>query len=231
MFSRPRFDAVVFDLDGSIVDTEQAVHLAWTEVFEEHDCAFSLEEWCVGVGTTGGFDPYAALDERSQRPAPARDALREQVARRQEELLREVPVRPGVLDWLLAAERLELAIAVASSSSDDWVLRRLAGLGLSERFPVIVTPTSGLPPKPAPDLYLEACRRLKVSPERALAVEDSPNGIAAATAAGLTCIAVPNGITAGLDLSRAHLLLGSLAERSLEDLVLGHGNPVGAGQD
>ncbi|MDZ4826853.1 MAG: HAD-IA family hydrolase, partial [Actinomycetota bacterium] len=73
--------------------------------------------------------------------------------------------------------------------------------------------------KPAPDLYLEACAALGVDPRDALAVEDSPNGIAAAKAAGLRCIAVPHAITVQLDLSAADLIVPSLADISLSDTL------------
>lgn len=215
-----RFDALVFDLDGSIVDTEAVAHRAWSEAFAAHGCSFSLDEWCTAVGTQGGFSPLEALLERAVvQPGPP-GALKEEVARREEELLAEATALPGVHRWVTTARRLHLQLAVASSSSDQWVQLRLGGVGLDGHFPVVVTPTSGLPAKPAPDLYLEACRRLAVPAERALAVEDSPNGVAAAVAAGLTCVAVPNPVTASLDLSEAHLLVGSLEELDLEQLVL-----------
>ena len=73
--------------------------------------------------------------------------------------------------------------------------------------------------KPAPDTYLEACARLRVEPRHALGVEDSPNGIAAAKAAGLRCVSVPNEMTATLDLSAADLHLASLADCTLAEAV------------
>lgn len=218
-FLTRRFDAVVFDLDGSIVDTEMVVHQAWAEIYARHGAVFSLEEWSTGVGTQGGFDPLAALLRRATRPLPATTDLVEWVRAREEELLSELNARPGVIEWISAAEEHGLGLAVASSSPEAWVVHRLRALGLREHFQAISTPSNGLPAKPAPDLYLDACRQLGVAPSRALAVEDSPNGIASARAAGLTCIAVPNPITASLDLSRAHLRLASLMERPLEHLL------------
>lgn len=222
-----QFDALVFDLDGSIVDTESVVHQAWSEAFAAHGCSFGLEEWCQGVGTHGGFAPLEALVERAAVPPPDPQALRAEVAHREEELLAEATALPGVRAWVSAARRLDLPLAIASSSPQGWVDRRLGALDLSQHFPIVVTPTTGLPAKPAPDLYLEACRRLATVPGRALAVEDSPHGVAAAVTAGLTCVAVPNPITTTLDLSAAHLVVRSLEELDL-DAVLLEGLPTEA---
>ena len=99
------------------------------------------------------------------------------------------------------------------------MVEHLERLALRHRFTHVVTAGGALKAKPAPDTYLEACARLGVDPGAALAVEDSPNGIAAAKAAGLTCVTVPNTITQGLDLSAADLRLSSLADRTLADVL------------
>ncbi|MHB1973604.1 MAG: HAD-IA family hydrolase, partial [Acidimicrobiales bacterium] len=112
-----------------------------------------------------------------------------------------------------------LSLAVASSSPRAWVEERLAEVGLSQTFAVVSCRGSGLAAKPAPDVYLDACRRLGVEPARAVAVEDSLNGLAAARAAGMRCVAVPGTITSGLDLGAADLVLGSLGEMSLDDAL------------
>jgi beta-phosphoglucomutase-like phosphatase (HAD superfamily) len=92
-------------------------------------------------------------------------------------------------------------------------------LGLRARFPTIVTAGGELRSKPAPDTYLEACSRLGVEPRDALALEDSPNGIAAAKAAGLRCVTVPHPLTEMLDLSAADLRLPSLAHCTLAEAL------------
>jgi beta-phosphoglucomutase-like phosphatase (HAD superfamily) len=108
-----------------------------------------------------------------------------------------------------------LEVGLASSSSADWVAEHLDRYGLKDRFDVIRCAGGTLQAKPAPDLYLQVLRDLAISATEAIALEDSPNGIAAAKAAGLYCIAVPNQITARLDLSGANLILPSLAAMSL----------------
>jgi HAD superfamily hydrolase (TIGR01509 family) len=109
--------------------------------------------------------------------------------------------------------------AIVSSSSDAWIDRNLRHRDLLDRFDAIVT--ANLDPergKPRPTLYLEALERLGVRAEEAVAFEDSPNGIAAAVAAGIFCVAVPNAITSALDVSRADLVVASLENISVEEL-------------
>lgn len=213
------FDALVFDLDGVVVDTERLVHQAWTELFHEHGCSFSAAEWAMAIGTDHGFAPYEALLARSRLEPPSF----EEVERRVESLVRAELIQsgplPGVLDWLAEADELGLATALASSSPADWAERRLRDVGLLERFPVRATRSATLPAKPQPHLYLEACRRAGVAPTRALAIEDSVNGLSAAVAAGLTCVAVPGPLTAHLDFAPAALVMGSLEDASLGDVL------------
>ena len=96
---------------------------------------------------------------------------------------------------------------------------RLADVGLDSHFVVVSCRNERLAAKPEPDLYLDACNRLHVEPSRAIAVEDSANGLAAARAAGLACVAVPNSVTLSHDLSAADLVLTSLEVTSLEEAI------------
>ena len=96
---------------------------------------------------------------------------------------------------------------------------QLEKLGLLSRFAHVACFGGALAGKPAPDLYLAACGALDVEPHTAIAIEDSQHGISAAKAAGLWCIAVPNAVTEGLDLSHADLRLRSLADTTLRDVL------------
>jgi HAD superfamily hydrolase (TIGR01509 family) len=128
-------------------------------------------------------------------------------------------VLPGVHDWLDDARRLGLPIGVASSSEVDWVAAHLERLGLLDRFACLTCFDGALRGKPAPDLYLAACESLGVAPADALAVEDSGNGITAARAAGMRCVAVPHDLTREHDLSGADLVVASLADLTLEEAI------------
>jgi HAD superfamily hydrolase (TIGR01509 family) len=211
--------AVVFDFDGLVLDTELPVYTSWCAAFEAHGAAPpTIEEWSAMIGTADAVDMHAWLAERADRPID-RDAMDQSRRAHRDALLEVEVVRPGVLAWLAEADAARLRLAIASSSPADWVDEHLGRLGLTERFAVIVTAGGALRGKPAPDVYLEACARLGVDPAYALAVEDSPNGIAAAKAAGLRCVNVPNELTARLDRSAADVRLSSLADCTLADVL------------
>lgn len=215
----PAFDALVFDLDGVVVDTERLVHQCWSNLFAEHGCSFTAAEWATAIGTDRGFAPYEALVARSSVAPPSFVEIEQRVeALVSAELVSAGPL-PGVRRWLDEADRLGLVTAIASSSPAEWVERRLADVGLLERFSVRATRSETLPAKPEPHLYLDACRRLGVSPTRALAVEDSLHGLTAAIAAGMTCVAVPGALTAHLDFAPAALVVDSLEDVSLGEVL------------
>ena len=210
--------ALIFDFDGLILDTEGPEYAAWCEVFGEHGCELRLEDWAVGIGTQKGFDPYAHLEDLTGR-AVVREELRPRVRQRLLALIAQEVVKPGVTDYLDDAARLGLEAGLASSADRDWVTGHLTRLGLLDRFQTIQCWEPGRRPKPAPDLYVAAVEALGISPTEAIALEDSPNGLAAAKAAGLYCIAVPSGPTARLDFSRADLVIPSLAALPLSELL------------
>jgi HAD superfamily hydrolase (TIGR01509 family) len=209
---------LVFDFDGLILDTEGPEYAAWCEEFGEHGCELRIEDWAVGIGTQRGFDPYTHLESVSGRSIE-REEVHPRVRRRLLALIAEEVVRPGVSEYLEAAAQLGLKVGLASSADRDWVTGHLTRLGLLDRFQTIQCWEEGKRPKPAPDLYLAAVEALGLSPEEAIALEDSPNGVAAAKAAGLYCVAVPSGPTATLDFSKADLVIPSLAALPLGELV------------
>ncbi|HUZ19819.1 MAG TPA: HAD family phosphatase [Acidimicrobiales bacterium] len=204
------FDAVVFDLDGVIVDTERIVHEVWAGTFARYGCSFTLEEWSVAVGSDRGFDPFEVLAARSSVPLPPLAELQREIDREEQRLLEGLSPLPGIRAWIEGANDLGMDVAVVSSSPRPWVEGRLADVGLDRHFVVVSCRDARLAAKPAPDLYLDACARLHVEARRAVAVEDSLHGITAARAAGLACVGVPNTVTAGLDLFGADLLVESL---------------------
>ena len=210
---------LLFDFDGLIVDTETPSMASWQELYREHGHELPLEQWMTLVGTIGApFDPYAHLEELA---GPLdRDAVLQR--RRDHELsLTDVEdLRPGILEYLEDARALGLKVAIVSSSTQDWINRHLARLERAEHFDAIVAADHDTArAKPAPTLYLEALDRLELGPEEAIAFEDSPNGIKAAKAAGIFCVAIPNGVTAALGFDEADLVVDSLADLPLRTLI------------
>ena len=148
-----------------------------------------------------------------------RAAIRARRRRCHAELVAAQPLLPGVLDYIAAAGRLGLRLGVASSSSRDWVVGHLTRLGLDRHFAAVICADDVARTKPDPALYLAALAALDLRPEEAVALEDSPNGIAAAKAAGIFCVAVPNPLTRRLSLAAADLQLASLADLPLDRLL------------
>lgn len=210
---------MVFDFDGLILDTETPLYDAWRLTFEDHGVdPIPLEEWLSSLGLHDDdprrLDPFARLQS-----AIGRELIVDEVqeARR---VLKDTAIaaellRPGVTAVLDQAEALGIPAAVATSSSFEWVGGHLADRRILHRFGTVSCAGGAVRGKPAPDTYVQACERLGVDPAGALAFEDSPNGVRAAKAAGLTCIAVPNPISGTLDYSHADARVTSLEQVDL----------------
>ncbi|WP_420360749.1 HAD family hydrolase [Actinopolymorpha rutila] len=209
----------MFDFDGLVVDTETPEFLAWQEIFVDHGAVLELATWAGVIGTTDHhFDPYTALEHASCRTVD-RDAIRTARRARIRELLSDQPVLPGVEDYLRQARDRGLRVGLASSSSRDWVHGHLAERGLLHHFDTIRTGDEVERTKPDPTLYRLATADLGVEPARAVALEDSPNGVAAAKRAGMFCVVVPNPLTRQLDVAAADLRVDSLANLPLTQLL------------
>jgi HAD superfamily hydrolase (TIGR01509 family) len=184
-------DAVVFDMDGVLVDTE---HL-WDEVREELTSEWGgrytpeAQEAMMGMSSTEwSLYLHETVGLREQPETINAEVIRRMLERYETEL----PVVPGAVESVrrLAGDGLRLALASSSNRElIDAVLRRL---DLSSSFEVTVSSEEVARGKPAPDVYLEAARRLGIAPERCAAIEDSASGIRAAHAAGMRVIAYPN---------------------------------------
>lgn len=210
--------AIVFDFDGLILDTEEPVYRSWLEVYEAHGEELPFERWVQIVGsTTTRFHPQHHLEERLGRSLP-KEVLDTRIVRRTELVLAQ-KLLPGVAQHIDQAKAAGLKLGVASSSTNEWVRGHLARLGILEKFDCVRCRDDVANAKPEPDLYIAVLECLGVSASEAIAIEDSPNGVTAAKRAGLRCVAIPNSITAKLDLSGADVLLHSLDEITLADLL------------
>lgn len=211
------FDAVIFDFDGLILDTETPLFVAWQKTYSHFGAdPIQLSEWSASIGLHDDdpamIDPLRRLIDLTGAPGDKIQAVRR---RFRNDLLDRRPVENGVMALLDEAADLNLPVAIASSSPEDWIVRHLKPRGLLNRFPVLSCAGNGVPGKPDPAVYLAACERLGVEPETALALEDSANGAQAAKAAGLTCVVVPNDVTRSLDLDHADLVIDSLEDIGL----------------
>ena len=185
------FDAIVFDNDGLLLDTEEVWTRAESTLFGRYGTSFTMEHKRALLGTSVATSA-AKIEEmlgRSGRGMEMMDELHELVM---EEALAGVSPRPGALELLNAVRDAGVPVGLASNSSRKFVERVLSVAGLlNGHFDLIVTADDVERPKPAPDLYLAACAGLGAAPERAAALEDSETGVASARAAGLFVVAVP----------------------------------------
>jgi HAD superfamily hydrolase (TIGR01509 family) len=211
---------LIFDFDGLILDTESTVYQSWRELYQEHGQELPLQEWgqIIGVSPDEHFDPLARL-ESHVGPLGDRQAIAEQRLQRELSLVVKQPILPGVEAYLQAGQNLGLKMAIASSSSLEWVGGHLRRLGLWPYFDAVHTSDDVERTKPNPALYQLALQSLNLSPEEAIVLEDSPNGVTAAQKAGIFCVAVPNPLTSQLCLDHADMQIESLADLPLERLI------------
>ncbi|WP_018685490.1 HAD family hydrolase [Actinokineospora enzanensis] len=211
--------ALLLDFDGLVCDTERAARASWAEVYRRHGHELSDEVWQAMAGRPSGeYIAAAHLGGLIGRELTA-DELRDR-RHRKAELCAAEPPRPGVLRLLEWADARGMPAVIVSSSGADWVGPHLSRLGIRGRFAELVTGDLVPVHKPAPDLYLYALDRLGLAATAALAFEDSPTGVAAAKAAGLRCVAVPNSVGSATDLGAADVVLESL------DSYLSEVNPI-----
>ena len=183
-------DAVVFDLDGVIVDSEQV----WDDVREEYTREVGGTYTAAATRDMMGMSSVEwsrYMAEELGVPGTPEEINREIVSRMLERYGEAPPLIAGAVDAVRRAAA-QWPLAIASSSNPELIEVVLRAAGLSELFSVAVSSQEVARGKPAPDVYLEAARRLGVDPVRCAAVEDSHNGIRSAKAAGMRVVAVPN---------------------------------------
>jgi len=202
--------AVVFDNDGLLLDTEEAWTRAEETLFARRGRVFTVEHKrsLIGSARMAAASKLEAMLELEGAGEALMDELHELVM---EEALAGVEPRPGALELLARLADADVPVAVASNSQREFVERTLGGAGLLDgRFATVVSVEDIANPKPAPDIYIEACLRLGAEPSACVALEDSTTGVTAAAAAGMYVVGVP--YFAGGELPGSDLLVDSLAD-------------------
>lgn len=202
--------AVVFDNDGLLLDTESVWTRAERDLFERRGTEFTPRDKRELVGTSAEI-AGRLLERRLDEPGRAAELIEELNALVVAELEHGVEAMVGARELLHALKERGTPIGLVSNSPLVFVRRSLEIVGFHDRFDVVLSAHEVAAPKPAPDPYLEACRRLGVDPgPSVVALEDSPTGVAAARAAGLTVIGIPS--IDGIALEEAHHIAESLLD-------------------
>ncbi len=184
--------ALIFDFDGTILDTETLEFRRWEGLYQQYGRELALTDWQQGIGTWNAFDPWLGLpDEVQARREQVHTELHAQIVAD----IQAADLRPGVREVFVQAQAAGLRLALCTSSSHSWIDPWLAQHGLDGVFEVTATRGDVARVKPDPELYLLACARLGLPPADCLALEDSLNGATAAAAAGLRVLVVPNEVT------------------------------------
>ena len=209
--------ALVFDLDGFIIDTETPEYDSWSEMFSSYGVELDRRMWEGSIGGSG-LDLYRLLEELSGELTEP-EVVRRRARRRYLERVERNPLPPGVVDYINAAKKMGLRMAVASSSRSGWAAGHLERRKLLHNFEFVLCAGDVSKVKPDPELYETAVRRLGVQGHEALALEDSFNGLVSAKAAGLHCVVVPSPMTKYMNFAKADLRLDSLADMTLDRLL------------
>ncbi|HRE47972.1 MAG TPA: HAD family phosphatase [Aggregatilineales bacterium] len=215
--------AVVFDLDGTIIDTETPDYEAWREVYQRHGLDVSLDLWKqrVGFATIDGvsdvFDPQRHLERLTGKPLTAHEREAQHV--RYLALCAAQPILPGVRELIEAVAARGIPLGLASNSDRPWVEHWLTHVRLRSYFTCVYTRDDVSKPKPAPDMYEAVVACLGLPAESCLAIEDSPTGMRSALSAGLRVVAVPGPLTIQLARPTVALTLTRLDEITPEALL------------
>lgn len=211
--------ALLFDFDGTILDTETPEMIAWNEVFAEYDLRLDRAVWTKIVGATEeAFDLASHLETQLGFPID-QEALRWRTRDRRLELIYKEEPLPGAGDLIREAAASRLKLAIVSTSPRVWVEDHLGRLGLRAYFSTLICAEDVERRKPDPEPYLRALKALGVRPGEAIVLEDSVFGVQSAKAAGIYTIAIPNQMTALFDLSSADRQLNTLENCSLTSLI------------
>jgi HAD superfamily hydrolase (TIGR01509 family) len=214
-----RFDAVIFDMDGVLIDSEPLHFEVLNEVLavDGHALSRAENEEFIGATTEAMWTTLIARRGLARSLADYK-VLYDDILLR--ELRRPRDPAPGVVRLLTRVRELGLRLGLASSSRRIWIDATLSSLSLSAAFDAIVSGDDVERSKPDPQIYLLAADHLGVPPGRCLAIEDSPNGVRSARGAGMVVLGVRTSYTAHLRLDGAERIVDSLAELDLSGDVL-----------
>ena len=211
-------DALLFDFDGLLMDTETASLRVWQHLWRRHGLELDVSTFFAQHGGNVIAERYAKL-AAAVGPSFDQDEAHHARLTYRDEVHATLELAAGVARWLDEARDLGIRLAVASSSPRDWVVDHLTRVGYLDRFELLACGDEAGTYKPDPGVYLLALDRLGVPAERAMAFEDTVHGVAAAKAAGLRCVAIPHPHADPVAFTAADRVLTSAADVPLSALI------------
>jgi HAD superfamily hydrolase (TIGR01509 family) len=213
-------EALIFDFDGLILDTETPEGLVWQSIYKDYGFELPLDEWekTVGGWGTSNFDSAEHLSFLLQGRVDS-ESLRVRYRKEVDEIIDASPILPGIISMIEQAKGNGLKVAIGSSSTHSWVDTHAKRLDIIHYFDKIIC-QEDIPhgrTKPNPDIYLKVLDQLNVKKDAAVVFEDSPNGVLAAQRAGIFVVGVPNPLTAKMGVT-GDITVPSMTEISLNDL-------------
>ncbi|RZU24341.1 HAD superfamily hydrolase (TIGR01509 family) [Kribbella rubisoli] len=215
--------AIVFDFDGLLMDTETTMVESWQTEWAYHGLELDLDGFWPGHGGDVSEDRYAVLAAAVGSGFDRAESQARRLAHR-DRMHADLDFRPGIRDWISSARELGLQVAIASSSPRSWVVGHLERVDAVKLFDEIITGDEVAKHKPDPAIYQLALERIGVPGSAAIAVEDTAHGVAAAQAADMFAVAVPNPFVTPAAVAAANLALSSANDLSLSDLLLSAGS-------
>ena len=211
-------EAVVFDFDGLLMDTESSSLASWQYEWRRHGLELNADKFFADHGGDVTEERYAEL-AAAVGPSYDSEASHERRVAYRNRLHADLGLSPGIPEWLEKAKHLGVRLAIATSSPREWVEGLLGANGALDTFEFLACGDEVANPKPDPGVYHLALTRLALPPERVVAIEDTPHGVTAAKAAGLLCVAIPNRHVSAARFGSADLVLTSAAQAGLDEVL------------
>lgn len=205
--------AIIFDLEGTLVETESLHYKAHKRALADYGIRISEEDYIKEGAYKKPETFYFAMSDK-YKVFLSETGIRKVGEKKQKyylDFLARIKLYPGTRSLLKHLQH-DFALAIASSTSKKIISTILSSTQIANLFAVVVSGHDVKRNKPFPDIYLEAAKKLKILPERCMAVEDSEVGVLSAKSAGMTCVAIPNTYTKPQNFSKADIVLGDINE-------------------
>ncbi len=214
-----KLGAVIFDFDGTLIDTEACILRAQELVHDELGLAYDAERWQAEIGSATHSAWATELALASSREVTP-DEVRHRRSALSLELADELDLMPGMSALIAEYRDSGIPLGIASNSSRRWLFHHLDRLDINDHFGVVLTREDVAHPKPAPDMFAEAASALGAGSSESLAIEDSPSGATAAVGAGLRCAVLASPYLANADYPAAARIVDGPTDLHLKELAV-----------